>query len=297
MNGSIDDSQFDASPNQSHDQPPSDHSDLTSDDPISNSTMSTSDDAAWAEAEDALSPESPTSKAETPAPAASHCAHDHAHPSNNTQPIPLALVETAFLASASSLLWLISYYLSLAPWMRILFPAPIALVYLRWGHRAAWMAAIVSCLLLSVLMGPYLSILFLVPYGLLGVQLGALWRRGAPWSVSIALGALLSTLSFFFRVAVLSIFLGEDLWVYLTGRITDLLEWLLNLLVNWGFIGIGMLGQPDIILVQIATIVMLVLSDIVYLFTIHLTVWLMFERLKTPIPSPPRWVQILLEED
>lgn len=215
----------------------------------------------------------------------------------STSNVPVDLVETAFLASTASLLWLISYYLSVVPWMRIFFPAPIALVYLRWGSRSAWMAAIVSCLLLSVLMGPYLSILFLIPYGLLGVQLGALWRRGAPWSVSIAVGTLLSTLSFFFRVGLLSAFLGEDLWVYLTGRITDLLEWVFNLLVNWGFVGIGSLGQPSLALVQIATVVMVISSDIVYLFTVHLTVWLMFERLKAPIPAPPQWVQVLLEEE
>ncbi|MCY7285958.1 MAG: DUF2232 domain-containing protein, partial [Cyanobacteria bacterium CAN_BIN43] len=50
---------------------------------------------------------------------------------------PLAMVETAFLASTASLLWMVSYYLSIGPWVRILFPTPIALVYLRWGARAA----------------------------------------------------------------------------------------------------------------------------------------------------------------
>ena len=141
----------------------------------------------------------------------------------NTTPAPLSLVETAFLASTASLLWLASYYLSLVPWMRILFPAPIALVYLRWGQRAAWMCTLVTGLLLSILMGPYLSLLFLVPYGLLGVQLGALWKRQAPWMVSISIGTLIATISFFFRVWLLSLFLGEDLWVYLTDRIADLL--------------------------------------------------------------------------
>jgi len=209
---------------------------------------------------------------------------------------PLSLVETAFLASTASLLWLISYYLSIGPWMRILFPTPIALVYLRWGQRAAWMSAIVSCLLLSVLMGPYLSLLFLIPYGLLGVQLGALWQRRSGWVMSIAMGTIVATFSFFFRIWLLSSFLGEDVWVYLTGRITDLLEWFATLLVDWGILGVGMLGQPDLTLVQLATIAMIVCSDIVYLFTVHLAAWLMLERLGNPIPAPPRWVQVLLDE-
>ncbi|NEQ97197.1 MAG: DUF2232 domain-containing protein [Cyanothece sp. SIO2G6] len=209
---------------------------------------------------------------------------------------PLALAETAFLASTASLLWLVSYYLSIGPWMRILFPIPIALVYLRWGGRSGWMAAIVSGLLLSVLMGPYLSILFLIPYGILGVQLGFLWRRQVGWGASITIGTIVATLSLFFRLWLLSTFLGEDLWIYLTGRITDLLEWFASVLVNWGILGVGMLGQPDIHLVQLATIGMILFSDLVYLFTIHLTAWLLMERLGVPISQPPQWVQVILDE-
>ncbi|HEY9861167.1 MAG TPA: hypothetical protein V6D16_16825, partial [Candidatus Obscuribacterales bacterium] len=57
---------------------------------------------------------------------------------------PLAMVETAFLASTASLIWLVNYYFPMGPLLRIFFPVPIALVYLRWGHRAAWMSALVS---------------------------------------------------------------------------------------------------------------------------------------------------------
>jgi uncharacterized protein YybS (DUF2232 family) len=210
---------------------------------------------------------------------------------------PIALVETAFLASTTSLLWIISYYLSLSPWTRIFFPTPIALVYLRWGKRSAWMAAIVTTLLLSVLMGPYLSILFLLPYGILGVQLGALWRRGAGWGISIGTGMVISTLSFFFRVGLLSAFLGEDVWAYLNNRIADLSQWVLSLLVNWGILGIDMLARPNLLIVQILTVGALLLSDAVYLFTVHLGAWVLLTRLGNPIPEPPEWVQILLEEE
>lgn len=210
---------------------------------------------------------------------------------------PLSLVETAFLASAAGLIWLVSYYLSLSPWMRILFPTPIALVYLRWGGRAAWMAAIVTSLLLSVLMGPYLSLLFFIPYGLLGVQLGALWKRGASWGTSIGLGTLVSTLSFFFRVWLLSIFLGEDIWAYLTNRIADFVDWIVSLLVSWNILGIGAFGRPDLTLVQLLTLGAVLLSDVVYLFTVHLGAWVLLNRLGNPIPDPPEWVQVLLEDE
>ncbi|MBD1911483.1 MULTISPECIES: DUF2232 domain-containing protein [unclassified Leptolyngbya] len=210
---------------------------------------------------------------------------------------PLALVETAFLASTTGLLWLASYYLSLVPWMRVVFPLPLALVYLRWGSRAAWMGLTVTALLLSILMGPYLSVLFLVPYGLLGVQLGATWKHRMGWTGSITTGTLLSTLSFFFRVWLLSVFVGEDLWVYLTSRIADLAQWIVARLVDWGILGVGALGQVDLVWVQALTIGTVLLSDLIYLFTVHLAAWLLLQRLGNPIPDPPEWVQVIFDEE
>ncbi|MGH7999155.1 MAG: DUF2232 domain-containing protein, partial [Brasilonema sp.] len=119
--------------------------------------------------------------------------------------VPLRLVETAFLASTASLIWFINFYFPLGPLLRIFFPVPIALVYLRWGKRAAWMAALTSGLLLSVLMGPVRSLLFVMPFGFMGVLLGATWNRRVPWIVSITLGALLGTIGVFFRVWLMSV--------------------------------------------------------------------------------------------
>ena len=202
---------------------------------------------------------------------------------------PLAMVETAFLASTASLIWLINYYFPLGPVLRMFFPVPIALVYLRWGNRASWMAALVSGLLLSVLMGPTRSILFFIPYGLMGVQLGALWRRQASWVFSIFTGTLLGTLGFFFRFWLLSILLGEDLWVYVMTQITQLTE--------WGFVKLGLLAQPSLLLIQAIAVVMIIISNAVYLFVVHLVALLMLDRLGNPIPRPPNWVQVLLDYD
>jgi uncharacterized protein YybS (DUF2232 family) len=208
----------------------------------------------------------------------------------NPQPVtraPLAMVETAFLASAASLIWLINYYFPLGPVLRMFFPIPIALVYLRWGNRASWMAAIVSGLLLSVLMGPTRSILFVIPYGLMGVQLGAMWKRRVHWLLSMTTGALLGTIGFFFRFWLLSLLLGEDLWVYVMTQITQLTE--------WGFTKLGLLAQPDLTLIQAIAVVMIVLNNLVYLFVVHLVALLMLDRLGNPIPRPPNWVQVLLD--
>ncbi|MEM1279770.1 MAG: DUF2232 domain-containing protein [Cyanobacteria bacterium P01_D01_bin.6] len=208
---------------------------------------------------------------------------------------PAAMVETAFLASAASLIWLVNAYFPPGPLLRIVFPLPIALVYLRWGNRAAWMGALVSTMLLAVLMGPPRSLLYLMPYGFLGVQLGWLWYRGASWYVSMGMGTLLNTLGFFVRLWLLSLMLGEDLWVYLINQATQVINWVLSRLVSFGFLGLGSLSQSNTFLVQVVALIIVILSSLVYLFTVHLACWLLLERLGEKMPSPPPWVQRLLE--
>jgi uncharacterized protein YybS (DUF2232 family) len=199
----------------------------------------------------------------------------------------LVLVETAFLASASSLIWLINYYFPLGPVLKVFFPIPIALIYLRWGSRASWMTALVSGLLLSVLMGPPRSIVFLVPYGLIGVQLGACWRRRANWGFSILTGALLGTMGFFFRFWLFSMLLGEDLWLYVITQVTGMVEWV--------FIQLGVLAQPSIWMIQLVAVGLIFLNDIIYLFAVHLVALLVLDRLGDRIPRPPQWIQALLD--
>jgi uncharacterized protein YybS (DUF2232 family) len=200
---------------------------------------------------------------------------------------PIVLVETAFLASTASLLWLLNYYFPIGPLFRIFFPIPIALIYLRWGARAGWMTALVSGLLLSVLMGPSRSILFVIPYGLMGVQLGACWRRKVGWFTSVSLGALLDCLGVFFQFWLTSALLGEDLWMYLMARIRDLAEWL--------FVQLGILSEPTLMVIQIIAILLILFRNFLYVFVVHLVALLMFERLGNPIPKAPPWVDTLLD--
>jgi uncharacterized protein YybS (DUF2232 family) len=199
---------------------------------------------------------------------------------------PLILVETAFLASAASLIWFINAYFPV-PLLRLFFSIPIALVYLRWHSRAAWMAALVSGLLLTVLMGPTRSILFVMPYGFLGVLLGTCWRRGVNWSTSISLGTLLCSIGLFFRIWLTSVLAGEDLWLYTT---TIIRGWL-----GWAFLKLGFLFEPNLLLVQLGAIMLVFVNALVYLFVVHLAAWWLLRRLGNPIPDPPEWVEILLE--
>ncbi|XGV98240.1 MAG: DUF2232 domain-containing protein [Leptolyngbya sp. BL-A-14] len=246
-----------------------------------------SEEASWREAEAALDLGQQTWDDRDPLP---DNRFDQPRPnvSRMVDPaLPLMMVETAFLASAASLVFLVNYYFPIGPLLRLFFSIPIALTYLRWGSRAAWMGALVSGLLLSVLMGPARSILFVMPYGLMGVLFGVLWRRGASWGIAIAIGSILGSLGFFFRIWLVSLLLGDDLWLYATTQTTDLLEWV--------FIKLGFLFQPGLELVQAVIIGMIIVNNIVYVFVVHLVAWLLLDRLGNPIPRPPKWVQVLMD--
>ncbi len=202
---------------------------------------------------------------------------------------PRGMVETAFLASTSGLLWLINYYFPLGLLWRILFPMPIALAYMRWGKRAAWMTALVTGLLLSVLMGPPLSLQFFAPYGFLGILLGSLWKRRANWLVSIGWGTLVTSIGISFKIVLASLLVGENLWFYLIAQVTNLAEWL--------FVKLNLLAQPSLLVVQGIAVAAIVINAILYLLVVHLAAWLLFERLGNPVPPPPVWLQILLDHE
>jgi uncharacterized protein YybS (DUF2232 family) len=151
------------------------------------------------------------------------------------------------------------------------------------------MSALIVGLLLSILMGPTRSILYVIPYGMMGIQLGAFWYRKTSWGLSILVGSLIGTFGFFFRFWLLSIFLGEDLWVYVTSQITQFLEWV--------FVQLGLLAQPSLWLVQAIALGSIILNSILYVFAVHLVCLLILNRLGNPIPSPPHWVQVILDTD
>lgn len=199
----------------------------------------------------------------------------------------LAMVESAFLASTASLIWLINYYFPLGPVLTVFFPLPLALVYLRWGIKTALKSVIAAGLLLSVLMGPTRSIVFLIPYGLMSLQLGFCWQRRTPWLFSIVSGALIGTFGFFFRFWLFSILLGEDLWRYVIVQITNFLDWF--------FLKLNLLAQPDFMLVQGLAVGMILVNSLIYLTVVHLVALLVLDRLGNPIPRPPRWVSVILD--
>jgi uncharacterized protein YybS (DUF2232 family) len=201
---------------------------------------------------------------------------------------PRIMVETAFLASTSALLWILNFYFPIGPIFRMMFALPTAIAYLRWGKRAGWMTAIVASLLLGVLMGPPRSLLFLVPYGFLGVLLGGLWRAKASWAFSFAWGVLLLTLGIFFQTAFASLLAGTNYWVYLNQQVRGLLGWI--------FEKLNILIDPSLLAIQLVGIGLVMVQSLGYLLLVHLVALLLMERLGHPIPDPPPWLQAMIDE-
>ena len=80
----------------------------------------------------------------------------------------LNIIEPAYLASLSSLLWIALYYLPIGgALLRLILPLPIILLHLRRGTKTAFEGLIIQFLLLLILMGPIRGTLFLFPYGIL----------------------------------------------------------------------------------------------------------------------------------
>jgi len=200
------------------------------------------------------------------------------------------LMDTAYLAAATALLWVALYYLPVgSPLFRLALPLPLALLQLRHGWRCAVEGVAVTALLLVALMGPIRGPLVLFPYGLLALWLGWGWRRRCSWWLTLGLGGVIGALGFLVRVAVLSVLVGENLWVLITAAAASLLDRLSGLL------GLG--PGLDLAQVQVAAVVLVLLQNLIVVLCLHAVAYWIFPRLKAPIGEPPPALRALVALD
>lgn len=200
------------------------------------------------------------------------------------------LMETAYLASATALLWVALYYLPVGgPLFRLALPMPLALLLLRNGWRCGAEGVLVALLLLVALMGPIRGPLMLFPYGLLALWLGWGWSRRLSWWFTWSVGTLIGALGFLVRVAVLSVLVGENLWVVITNAAAGLLDQLAGLL-NLG-------GGPELIQVQLMALGLVLVQNLIYVLALHAFSYWIFPRLQAPISEPPELMRSLVALD
>lgn len=200
------------------------------------------------------------------------------------------ITDSAYLAAATALLWVGLYYLPVGGALfRLALPLPLALLQLRHNGRCAVEGVAVASLLLVALMGPIRGPLVLFPYGLLALWLGWCWRRRCSWWLSWGVGLLIGSAGFLVRVAVLSVLLGENLWVLITTAAAQLLERLSGLLQ------LG--GGPDLLQVQLLALVLVLVQNLIYVLALHAVAYWIFPRLRSPISEPPAALRPLLALD
>ena len=202
----------------------------------------------------------------------------------------LRLVEGAYLAAATGLIWLALYYLPVGGALfRLALPLPLILLQLRRGIRSGTEGLLLSVLLLTALMGPLRGPLLLFPYGLLSLWLGWSWCRGVSWWLSWSGGIVLGTAGFLVRVLVLSLLVGENLWVVITRAGSALLDRLIAAL--------HLPITPDLTQVQLMALLLVVVQEVIYVLSLHALAYWIFPRLKSPIPEPPRLLHGLIALD
>lgn len=200
------------------------------------------------------------------------------------------LMDTAYLAAATALLWVALYYLPVGgPLFRLALPLPLALLQLRHGWRCAIEGVAVTCLLLLALMGPIRGPLVLFPFGLLALWLGWCWQRRLSWWWSWSVGSVIGAAGFLVRVLVLSLLLGENLWVVITTAAAGLLERLLGLL--------GSAVVPELGQVQVAALLLVWVQNGIVLLALHAVAYWIFPRLQAPIGEPPPALRALVALD
>ena len=191
------------------------------------------------------------------------------------------IIETSYLAAASALIWVALYYLPIGGALfRLVLPLPLTFLQVRRNSRVGLEGVVLSVLLLVALMGPVRGPLMLFPYGLLALWLGWSWRRGISWWFSWGVGVFIGTTGFLVRVAVLSLLVGENLWVVITRAGSAFLD---------GFLDLFHIPlAPALLEVQLMALALIVLQELVYVLALHALAFWLFPRLNVEIPDPPR---------
>ena len=100
------------------------------------------------------------------------------------------------------------------------------------------------------------------------------------WWLSWSLGFVLGTLGFFIRVIALSTLVGDNLWIIITRASYGLIDKFIELF-NLPF-------SPSLRIIQLVAILLIIFQEMVYVLTIHVLAYILFPRLNSNIPDPPK---------
>ena len=100
---------------------------------------------------------------------------------------------------------------------------------------------------------------------------------------------MLGTVGFLVRLVVLSLLVGENLWVLITRAGAGLLDRLIAVL--------NLSISADLSAVQLMALVLVVVQEVVYVLSLHALAFWIFPRLGSSVPAPPRLLHGLVALD
>ncbi|KAJ7954010.1 Membrane protein [Quillaja saponaria] len=196
----------------------------------------------------------------------------------------LELVECSMFAALTGLVYFLSTSLAIENYFSCFFSLPTVVSSMRWGVAAGRKTLVATSMLLFVLSGPVKALNFLLKHGLVGFALGALWRSGASWTLSIFLCTIVRSLGAVGFVLLTSFLIRENILALITINIHASLTLV--------FTASGLNTVPSMNLIYVIFGTLVVLNSGCFMFLLHLLYSVFLSRLgmKSSLKLP-RWLE------
>ncbi|KAK6242537.1 hypothetical protein QUC31_013771 [Theobroma cacao] len=174
----------------------------------------------------------------------------------------LRLVECSMFAAVTGLVYFLSNSLSIENYFGCFFSLPIVISSIRWGVACGRKQLVATVMLLFVLSGPVKALNYLLTHGILGFTMGALWRLGANWSVSIFLCTIARSMGAMGYVFTTSFLIRENILALITINIHASLSYI--------FAAIGINVVPSMNFIYSLFGILVLLNSASFVFLLHL---------------------------
>ncbi|KAL4347265.1 hypothetical protein GQ457_17G000440 [Hibiscus cannabinus] len=196
----------------------------------------------------------------------------------------LRLVECSMFAAVTGLIYFLSNSLAIENYFGCFFSLPIVISSMRWGVACGRKQLVATVMLLFVLSGPVKAINYLLTHGITGFTMGALWRSGADWKVSIPLCTLARAIGLVGYVLTTSFLIRENILGLITINIHASLSYI------FAAVGINLIPSMNFIYSLFGTLVLLNSASFVFLLHLLYSVFLVRMGMKTSLRLP-RWLE------
>ncbi|XVE91736.1 hypothetical protein REPUB_Repub01dG0036800 [Reevesia pubescens] len=196
----------------------------------------------------------------------------------------LRLVECSMFAAVTGLVYFLSNSLAIENYFGCFFSLPIVISSIRWGVACGRKQLVATVMLLFVLCGPVKALNYLLTHGILGFTMGALWRLGADWNVSILLCTLARSMGVVGYVLTTSFLIRENILALITINIHASLSYI------FAAMGINLIPSMNFIYSLFGILVLLNSASFVFLLHLLYSVFLTRMGMKTSLRLP-RWLE------